>query len=183
MLTATYSLVALTAEQKSTRSILAKLHMQIQDGLHDLKNINRSYLENALAKLEQFEQYCHTRKFELYVIPALRKRTNKADPILEELESLKSRSIELLSSLQHKLRNTFSQGMVEVSHVCAEMELYCRNLVKRLAKEEEELLPMLRNLLPIEEWFDIAAKFLSEDEKKKYQKSLLIQNAQKLSAT
>lgn len=148
--------------------MLSRLHSQIQDILHDLKSINRACVENALRRLEQFEEYCHKRKVEAYVIPAIRKSTHKADPILAELESLSSRSMRILRSLHEQLRSAFERGMGDVRKVCADMELYCANLRERFLKEEQELFPIVRNLLPIEEWFDIAAKFLSEDEKHRH---------------
>ncbi len=165
MLTATYSLVAISAEQKNARSMLSRLHEQIQGILQDLHSISRARIESALSRLEQFEEYCHKRKVETHIIPAIRKSTRKADPILAELESLSSRSMRILRSLHEQLRSAFDQGGAEVRKICSDMEQYCRNLRDRLAKEEEELFPIVRGLLPIEEWFDIAAKFLSEDEK------------------
>ncbi|QAU34107.1 hypothetical protein [Janthinobacterium sp. 17J80-10] len=168
MLTATYSLVALSAEQKNARNMLSRLHGQIQDILHDLQYINQACVENALCRLEQFEEYCHKRKVEAYVIPAIRKSTRKADPILAELESLSSRSMRILRSLHEQLRSAFERGMGDVRKVCADMDLYCTNLRERFLKEEEELLPIVRALLPIEDWFTLAAKFLSEDEKHRH---------------
>jgi hemerythrin-like domain-containing protein len=168
MLTATYSLVALSAEQKNARSILCKLQMHIQNILHDLQSINQTCVENALIKLEQLEQYCQTRKFEMYVIPAIRRTTREADPILAELDSLSLRGMLLLRDTHARLNQAFNQGLSEVKKVCTAMDLYCRNLLKRFAKEEEELLPIIRGLLPVDEWFNIAAKFLSDDAKSKH---------------
>ncbi|HCY63806.1 MAG TPA: hypothetical protein DHV59_13470 [Oxalobacteraceae bacterium] len=165
MLTATYSLVALSVEQKNARSMLSRLHAQIQSILQDLHSINQACVESALSTLEKFEEYCHRRKVETYVIPAIRKSTRKADPILAELESLSSRSMGILRSLHEQWRNAFDQGVTGVKTICSGMEQYCHHLRERLAKEEEELFPMAMGLLPNEEWFDIAAKFLHEDEK------------------
>jgi len=168
MLTATYSLVALSAEQKNARSMLSRLHGHIHDILQDLQSINRACVENALSRLEQFEEYCHRRKVEAYVIPAIRKSTHEADPILAELESLSSRSMRILRSLHEQLRSTFDRGLGDVRKVCVDMDQYCHNLRERFVKEEEELFPIVRGLLPIETWFDIAAKFLSEDARQRH---------------
>ncbi|RJG01518.1 hypothetical protein [Noviherbaspirillum sedimenti] len=178
MLTATYSLVALSAEQKNTRSMLSRVHHQIQSILQDLHTINRASVEAALNKLEQFEAYCHKRKVETYVIPALRKTTRKADPILDELDSLSSRSMRILRSLHEQLCSAFERGLADVREICSTMELYCHNLRKRFAKEEEELFPIVRGTLSIEEWFDLAAKFLSDDEKNRHHPAIVPGSAQ-----
>lgn len=167
MLTATYSMVALSLEQKNARSMLSKLHAQIQSILQNLHDINRTCLESALTRLEQFEEYCHKRKVETYVIPAIRKSTRKADPILAELESLSSRSMGILRALHEQWCNAFDQGMAGVKSICSGMELYCHHLHELFAKEEEKLFPVVIGLLPNEQWFDIAAQFLHENEKEK----------------
>ena len=134
--------------------------------MQDLHSINRASVETALGRLEQFEEYCHKRKVEAYVIPAIRKTTREADPILAELESLSSRSVRILRSLHEQVRSAFDRGLGDMRKFFADMDLYCRNLRERFVKEEEELFPIVRGLLPIEEWFTIAAKFLSEEDEK-----------------
>lgn len=164
MLTATYSLAAISAEQKNARSMLGRLQTYIQGLLNGMQERNMACVQRALEKLEQFEDYCRRRKVETHVIPAIRKRTHKADRLLGELESLRSRSAVLLQALHGQLRHAFEQGAVEIGKVCMTMDACCTHLLKRLAKEEEELFPIVRGLLPTEEWFDIAAKLLSEKE-------------------
>jgi hypothetical protein len=164
MLTTTYSLVAISAEQKNARSILSRLKQYIQHSWKGLQGLDLAGVETAFNKLRQFDRYFHTRKVEVYVIPALRGATREADPLLAELDSLSSLGVTLLRSVQEQLRQAFDKGRAQLHELCNSLELYCDNLLKRLAKEEEELLPLVRRVLSIEEWFDIGAKFLSEDE-------------------
>lgn len=166
MLTATYSLVTLSVEQKNARSMLSRLHAHIQNILQNLHSINMACLEGAISKLEQFEEFCHKRKVETYVIPAIRQSTRKADPILAELENLSSRSMDLLRALHEQWRYAFDQGVAGVKNICSGMEQYCHHLHERLVKEEEKLFPVVIGLLPTEQWFDIAAKFLHEVDEK-----------------
>ena len=175
MLTATYSLVAISAEQKTARTILSGLQRQIQGILRDLHSVNRSCIESALHKLEQFEDFCHRRKVEAYVIPTVRKLTHEADALIAELESLSTSAVSILRSLKEQLRVACQQGVAELNKLCSAMEMYCANLMKRFAKEEEELLPLVQGTLPGEAWFDIAAKFLSDEANKKTQARLLLQ--------
>ena len=163
MLTATYSMVALTTEQKNALSILEQLQRYIRSVVKDLQSVNRACVESALLRLEQFEDFCHQRKVELYVIPAIRKTTHEADPILSELEALQEAGIRILGSLKQQLRAAVEQGISDIKEIFRAMEQYCLNLWKRLKMEEEELLPIVRGLLPVEEWFNIASKLLSED--------------------
>jgi hypothetical protein len=56
----------------------------------------------------------------------------------------------------------FEQGAVKIEELCSSMELYCNNLYQRLVKEEE-LLQIAQRVISLEEWFAIAASFLSHD--------------------
>ncbi len=163
MLTATYSLVAISAEQKNARSILSTLRQYIHSCWKSLQDLDLVKIEAAFNKLTQFDQYCHARKVEMYVIPAVRGATREVDSLLAELESMSARGIDILRSVQDQLRQAFDQGIVKINELCNAMEVYCDNLFKRLAKEEEELLPMVGRLLTVDEWFPIAAKFLKDD--------------------
>jgi len=164
MLTATYSLVALSTEQKNARSILSRLRQYIHSCWESLHDIDFSQLESAFNKLAQFDTYCHARKVEMYVIPAVRGATHELDSLLAELESMSKQGIEILHSVQDQLRHAVNRSAEKITELCEAMEIYCDNLFTRLTKEDEELLPMVGRLLTPDEWFPIAAQFLSADE-------------------
>lgn len=163
MLTATYSIVAISAEQKNARSILFRLQQYLHSCLEKFNGHDVGTVAAALDKLSQFDQYWHTRKMELYVIPAIRGATHEVDSLLEELESMSMRGMAILRSAQEKMRRAVEQGIDYVSEVYRSLEGYCENLSQRLAKEENELLPLVGRMLTSEQWFPIAAKLLSDD--------------------
>jgi hemerythrin-like domain-containing protein len=163
MLTATYSLITISAEQRNSRSILSRLQEYIRICLKKIQAHDLINLRAAFEKIAQFDQYCHARKMELYVIPSIRGMTEEVDSLIEELESISARGIDILRSAQEKLRNVFEQGVSQLSELCRSMDVYCENLLQRLAKEEEELLPMVQRSLGNEGWFRIAEKLLTDD--------------------
>lgn len=165
MLTATYSIVTISTEQNKTRRLLHRLQQHIQNAWNGLKNIDLASIESAFNNLTQFDKYCHRRKVEVHLIPAIRRITGEADSLLAELEALSASGRNILRSLREQLGKAFEEGIIRVNEVCDSMELYCNKLQKRLAKEEDELFPLARRLLSIEEWFAIAEKFLSDDAK------------------
>ena len=163
MLTATYSIVAISAEQKNSRSVLFRLQEYLHSCLEKFNGRDLGAIASALEKLSQFDQYWHTRKMELYVIPAIRGATHEVDSLLEELESMSTRGMAILRSAQEKMRRALEQGLDYVRDVYRSLEVYCEHLSQCLAKEENELLPMVGRLLTSEQWFPIAAKLLSDD--------------------
>jgi hypothetical protein len=162
MLTATYSLVTLSVEQKNARCGLSALQQFISNSARNTAQPDAAVLETAINKLSEFDQYCHSRKVEMYVIPAIRKATREADPLLAELELLSFRGLCILGSLREGVRSAVGQGREKIEELCASMELYCASLYQRLVKEEE-LFHIAQRVISMDEWFSIASDFLSED--------------------
>lgn len=171
MLTATYSLVALSVEQENARYGLSALQQDIKHSAEEVQDTDPVGLQSTVDKLSEFEQYCHRRKVEMYIIPAIRKATREADSLLAELDSLSMTGLSILRSVRDRLRLAFEQGIVKAEELCNSMQLYCTNLYQRLVKEEE-LFQIAQRVISIEEWFAIAAKFLSydaeNDQRKRY---------------
>ncbi len=164
MLTATYSIVALKLEQKRARWNITALQQYISNSVRNLKSASGLDLELMLNRLSQFEKYCHQRKMEIFVIPALRKITHEADSLLDELESLSSLSLAMLRSLREKLQEALRQGALKIEEVCTSLEQCCSNFYKRLNKEDE-LVQIAERVIPSDAWFGIAASFMSYDQK------------------
>lgn len=166
MLTVTYSIVALKVEHKKARWTFSSMQQYIMNGIHNIKDTGRTDFENMLHQLSQFEQYYRERKIQVVLIPALRKLTHEADPLLDEIESLSAHSSSLLRLLGERIQEGLRQGRVMVEEVCSSLELCCSNFYRRLAREEE-LVQVAERLIPSEAWFGIAANFLSHDARRR----------------
>lgn len=162
MLTATYSLVALSVEQENALYGLSALQQDIKHSAEEVKDTDPVELQSTVDKLSEFEQYCHQRKVEIYIIPAIRQATREADSLLAELDTLSSTGLGILRSLRDKLKLAFEQGVVMIEDLCNSMQLYCNNLYQRLVKEQE-LFRIAQRVISIEGWFAIAANFFSYD--------------------
>lgn len=162
MLTATYSIIALKIEQNRACWTFSSIQQYILSSIRNIKNTSGIDFESMLNRLTQFEQYCHRRKVEVFVIPALRKITREADALLAELESLSEASVTLLRSLREKLQQVLTNGSLVVDEICASLEQCCAHFYRRLMREKE-LVQIAERVIPAEEWFGIAAGFLIED--------------------
>lgn len=173
MLTATYSIVALSTEQKKARDILCQLQKYIGDCLERQEEIDFDRIQSALDTLAQFDHYCHARKMETVLIPSVKGADRELDGLLTELDSISLRAFDLLHVAQEQSKQVLDQGIMKLSELRHSVEHYCDSLSKRFAKEDEELVPMLVRLLPIDQWFEIAAKFMSVDAQRKPHKMAL----------
>jgi hemerythrin-like domain-containing protein len=163
MLTATYSLVTIAAEQDKAHGLLSRLQQYIQNAWQGLQNVDFAFLDAAFNRLLTFDDYCRNRKVERYLVPALRCATHDADALLAELDALSARGAEILHAVRRHLANVLEISSVRAGEICHSMELYCHSFSQRLKKEDELLFPIARRLLSVEEWFSLAAKFLAED--------------------
>ncbi|WP_229259145.1 hypothetical protein [Duganella flavida] len=122
-----------------------------------------SQLEYACENLNTLYQACHWRKTEMYLIPALRDATERADHLLDELNRLNQNALTSIRLLQDKLGALADVRDEQVSEVCDSIDTFCASLLKRLEKEEQELFGLARNAIAGETWFSIANQLMMHD--------------------
>jgi len=163
MLTATYTLVALSVEQANVRLSLLSFQKYVQSTLLRQQRLTLSQLEYACETLERLYQACHWRKIELYLIPALQNATEQANQLLDELSRLNQSALSVIRRLQAELDSAVEYSEQQVAEICESIETFCTVLLQRLEKEEKELFTIARATIGGEAWFDIANKFLAHD--------------------
>jgi len=163
MLTTTYSMVVLSSEQQNTRRILGKLEQYLHNASWLCADgVDRVWLERVLHKLMKVDKYCHQRKVELYVIPALRRMSSDAAGLLDRLDALCAEAMRILLHVCSQMERAVGGSCADVIALVTAIELYCRQVMARLSLEEDELFPAARELLSTEAWFQIAASCLSD---------------------
>jgi len=163
MLTATYTLVALSVEQASVRLSLQAFQKHVRATLQQQNSLTLSQLEYACETLNNIYQACHWRKTEMYLIPAIREATERADQLLDELNRLNQAALMSIRLLQGKLGALADVRDEQVSEVCDSMETFCTSLLKKLEKEEQELFALARAAIGGETWFSIANQLMMHD--------------------
>jgi hypothetical protein len=167
MLTLTYALVALSVEQKKVQGRL----LELQQGLHKERSHGavggQPELESLLADFVLLDDACRSRNIELYVLPAIRTATQDADSLLADLEAMTSIGRITLRNLRAKLRNVGQRGACDFNDFLDSLDSYCQNLMKRLTTEELQILPLAQRVISNDEWFDIAAKFISHESERR----------------
>ncbi|TFW09580.1 hypothetical protein E4K72_05315 [Oxalobacteraceae bacterium OM1] len=161
MLTATYSFVALATEQDNARSMLTRAQQFVQSAWHSLQGMEA--LETAIAKLIQFDKYCRQRKLELHLMPLLRRIGGDTALLLGELDALAERAYGLLRSVRATVSDRPELPPSQLGDLWHGLYQYCEAGRERLDREERELFPLARRTLSVEDWFRIAAQFLSDD--------------------
>lgn len=163
MLTATYALLTLSVEQNKERSFISRILHYLRSNAAKPEEIDPARLQLQLDELTRFAESRHQHKVDACLIPAVRKATSEAAPLLADLESLSRNGSKMLRSVHRRMRLAFVHGSAHIKLLCRTMERYCQNLLARLTKEEQELLPLAQRVISSEEWFTIGTMFLSDD--------------------
>lgn len=163
MLTATYTLVALSVEQANIRVSLLSFQKYVQSTLLHQNSLSLSQLELACESLHRLYEACHWRKIEMYLIPAIRQATEQADQLLDELSRLNEAALTAIRALQQQVADTRDQSEQHACDICASIDTFCDTLLRRLDREEKELFAVARTVIGGEAWFAIANQFLLHD--------------------
>lgn len=163
MLTHTYALVALSVEQKKVQLRVRDIQECMQRLRTSRAFSDRGKLESLLKALFGLNEIFATRNFELFVLPALRAATEEVNKLLTEIEQLSYLNNEILKSLRERWSRATDYSGPEMVEFCDAIELYCQQLSTRLAIEESHLLPVAQRAISGDEWFDIAAQFISHE--------------------
>lgn len=163
MLTATYTLVALSVEQASVRASVQSFQKYLQSNFVHHSSLRRGQLNYACDAMQRLYQTCHWRKIELYLIPAIRSATVYADGLLAELAELNAIAAAALARIEQRLCALPIDTEARVAELCEAIGIFCTALLNRLEKEEKELFPVARAAISGETWFSIANQLLMHD--------------------
>ena len=160
MLTATYTLVALSVEQTPVRMGLQSLRQMLHAYYLHQGALSAAQVEYATGAMQRLYDGSHWRKLDKFLLPAVRRATRLADDLLAELDALSAQASDALAV------STAFDGAIEGEQVdafCSVIETFCRVLLTRIEREEQELFPLARVAVPGEAWFALANQMLAHD--------------------
>lgn len=160
MLTATYSIVAMSVEQSNVRTSVNALHQLVHATFEPEDALSPRQVDYACEAMQRLYDAFGWRKVEQFLIPALRKLTRAADRLLEELDRVKLAAADTMGALFERIRNFGVETPAQVQHFCSEADAFCNALLTRLEREERELFPIARAALSSEAWFAIANQII-----------------------
>jgi hemerythrin-like domain-containing protein len=165
MLTATYVLLTLSIEQKKERHFIARMLHYVQNIARRPQDIDPLQIQSQLQELITFAETRHQRKVEACLLPALRAANAHSAALVKDLENLSHIGHAMLRAVHKCLRRAMRRSATQGKFLCRTIDLYCQNLLSRLDKEEQELLPLAQKVISSEEWFEIGSQFLEQEER------------------
>lgn len=163
MLTATYTLVALSVEQTSVKASLQSLQKLLQSNFLYQKALSPVQVEVTCATLKRLYESCHWRKLDKFLVPAMRRASGAADALLAELDALSQAAADAMAGALRLVESTALDTETRVSEFCEAIERFCVALLRRLEREEQELFSLASSVISGEAWFAIANQMLAHD--------------------
>ncbi|MEN3278498.1 MAG: hypothetical protein V7631_4288 [Massilia sp.] len=162
MLTATYTLVALSVEQTNMRVSLHAVQQLVQKGYMRQSALTAGQAEYVCDTLRRLHEQCHRRKLDKFLLPALRRAGAGANPLLCELDMLSRNAAEALETACALLHEGVDNEE-QVDAFCLAVERFCSALTLRFEREERELFPIARAAIAVDAWFAVAHQMLAHD--------------------
>ena len=163
MLTATYTLVALSVEQSSVRVSLQALQKMLQTNFVHQTALTPGQVSAACEAVKRVYESCHWRKLDRFLIPAIRKATHEADKLLQDLDELGRAAADAVGVLLIRLGSMAVDSHSAVIQFCSALESFCSATLERLEREERDLFPVARAVISGEAWFSIANEMLAHE--------------------
>lgn len=163
MLTATYTLVALSVEQANVRVSLQSLQKLLETNFVHQSALTPGQVSYACDVVKRLYESCHWRKLDMFLIPAIRSATTEAEELLRSLEELGRAAADAVGVLAIKLGSTAVDNTGKVAQFCDAIESFTIATLKRLEMEEKKLFPVARSVISGEAWFSIANQMLAHD--------------------
>lgn len=163
MLTATYTLVALSVEQAKVKGSLQSLQQLLETNFSHQTSLTAGQVSYACEAVKRLYESCHWRKLDMFLIPAIRKATHGADELLGSLDALGRAAADAVGELAIRLNSAAVDTAGKVAQFCAAVEAFCRATLSRLELEEKKLFPVARSVISGEAWFSIANQMLAHE--------------------
>jgi hemerythrin-like domain-containing protein len=164
MLTATYVLLTLSIEQKKERHFISRLLQHVQSIARRPQEIDPVLLESQLKELSSFAEARHQRKVEACLMPAMRAADSDCAALINDLEALSRLGKAMLAAVHKCLHRAMRRSASQGKFLCRTIDMYCHNLLCRLDKEEQELLPLAQKVISSDDWFEIGSQFLAQED-------------------
>lgn len=163
MLTATYTLVALSVEQAKVKGSLQSLQQLLETNFSHQSSLTPGQVSYACDAVKRLYESCHWRKLDQYLIPAIRKATRGADELIGNLDALGRAAADAVGELAIRLGSAAVDTAGKVAQFCAAVEAFCSATLRRLELEEKSLFPVARSVISGEAWFSIANQMLADE--------------------
>jgi hemerythrin-like domain-containing protein len=144
-------------EHISISSVLKGLVTHVEDALDAKRDFDPFLVSAMLDYIETVPERVHHPKEDQYLFRLLRKRTDKANEALDQLEEEHQKSKVLLNDMRVALAQCKKDG--DLKNFFEAMNSYSRFHFAHMRKEEKDVFPLAVEYLTAEDWHEIHEAF------------------------
>ncbi len=154
-------LAQLYEEHSSLAAVLHAMSELVREVREHGKHIDPKVFRAMLYYLDVFTEREHHWKEEAVLFPRIRRRTDNADAILDELACEHEMGERAIRELEQAFVRYEEHGGNEFAPFSAAVDHYVRSYREHMRKEEREVMPLARRVLSTQDWAEIEAAFAS----------------------
>ncbi|NVK19488.1 MAG: hemerythrin domain-containing protein [Methylocystaceae bacterium] len=144
-------------EHISISSVLKGMVEHVEEAMAGKRDADPFLLVAMLDYVETVPERVHHPKEDQYLFRLLRKRTNAADQVLDELEEEHKKSPALLKNMRAALSRFKTEG--DLASLNTAITEYARFHFSHMRKEEKDILPLAMEHLTAEDWHEVHEAF------------------------
>lgn len=134
----------------------------VADGLAREQKVDAEFFTSVFDYIEQFVDRSHHAKEDDFLFRALRRRSAEAGMLIDRLDADHREAPDQLSGLRAQLGTATNPAAIHA--FAAALKSYAAAQKQHILVEERDLLPLARAVLTAEDWREIDAAFLANDD-------------------
>lgn len=150
-------------EHRTLATVLSALRQRLAKVADQHAEADFGFLAAALYYINDFPERYHHPKEDKHLFPALRRRTDRFDAVLDDLQAEHVRSERMIASMEHALVHSQGGAPDGLESFKSTVDAYANMLWGHMRKEEE-LLALAPDYLEDEDWQKIADAFDANDD-------------------
>lgn len=144
-------------EHISISSVLKGMVTHVDDAIAEIREFDPFLVAAMLDYIERVPEKVHHPKEDQYLFRLLKKRTDKANKILAELEEEHKKSKKLLENIRLELKKCKKGN--DIPAFSRAMNEYSRFHFSHMRKEEKNIIPLAMEYLTQDDWNEIDEAF------------------------
>lgn len=136
---------------------------QVADEIDAGSPVDRGFFTSVLDYVEQFADRSHHPKEDDFLFRLLRQRSDAANAILDRLQAEHRNEPEIVRQMREQLTSVTS-GTMALADFTASLRTFAQSLKSHIRTEEKDVIPLAREVLTADDWAEIDAAFLDNED-------------------
>jgi len=136
---------------------------QVADEIDAGSPVDREFFTSVFDYIEHFADRLHHPKEDDFLFRLLRLRSSEANAFIERLQIEHRNEPEIVRQMREQLTSV-TAGTLAIDAYTASLRTFAHSLKSHISTEEKDVIPLAREVLTAEDWQEIDAAFLDNED-------------------